>query len=95
MAKDTKSKITWVHGTDPSGNTEGQFVADAIRASVRNAGFPADIALEASGYIAAAVPEGKVVGNDIMRAVPYGYDPASGLGDAATARTMASVRASV
>ena len=58
----------------------GNLVADAIRASVRNAGYPADIALEASGYIAATVHKGKVVGNDIMKAVPYGYDPASGLG---------------
>ena len=58
----------------------GNLVADAIRAGVRNAGYPADIALEANGYIAAAVPAGKVVGNDILKALPYGYDPASGLG---------------
>ncbi|OGD21731.1 MAG: hypothetical protein A2W03_18190 [Candidatus Aminicenantes bacterium RBG_16_63_16] len=58
----------------------GNLVADAIKTCVVEAGFPADIALEASGYIAAAVYEGKVVGNDIMRALPYGYDPASGLG---------------
>ena len=32
------------------------------------------------GYTAAKIYAGKVVGNDIMRAVPYGYDPASGLG---------------
>ena len=58
----------------------GNLVADAIRASVRNAGYPADIALEALGYTAAGIPAGKVVGNDIMKALPYGYDPASGLG---------------
>jgi len=58
----------------------GNLVADAIRASVRSAGYPADIALEASGYIAATIHTGKVVGNDVMKAVPYGYDPASGLG---------------
>lgn len=58
----------------------GNLVADAIRTCVVEAGYPADIALEASGYIAAAVHKGKVVGNDIMKAVPYGYDPASGLG---------------
>jgi 5'-nucleotidase / UDP-sugar diphosphatase len=58
----------------------GNLVADAIRACVRNAGYPADIALEASGYIAAVVHKGKVVGNDVMKALPYGYDPASGLG---------------
>ena len=32
------------------------------------------------GYTAAKIYAGKVVGNDIMRAVPYGYDAASGLG---------------
>ncbi len=58
----------------------GNLVADAIKTCVVNAGFPADIGLEANGYIAATVYEGKVVGNDIMRALPYGYDPASGLG---------------
>ncbi len=42
--------------------------------------YPADIALEALGYTAAGIPAGKVVGNDIMKALPYGYDPASGLG---------------
>jgi 2',3'-cyclic-nucleotide 2'-phosphodiesterase (5'-nucleotidase family) len=58
----------------------GNLVADAIRKRVNDAGFPADIALEANGYIAAAIIKGKVVGNDIMRSVPYGYDPVSGLG---------------
>ena len=58
----------------------GNLVADAIRASVVKAGYPADIALEASGYISATIHKGKVVGNDVMKAVPYGYDPASGLG---------------
>jgi 5'-nucleotidase/UDP-sugar diphosphatase len=58
----------------------GNLVADAIRAGANDAGFPADIALEASGYIASPIYKGKVVGNDIMRSVPYGYDPVSGLG---------------
>ncbi|OGD16945.1 MAG: hypothetical protein A2Y69_08845 [Candidatus Aminicenantes bacterium RBG_13_59_9] len=58
----------------------GNLVADAIRAGVTTAGFPADFALEANGYIAYRVHEGKVVGNDILKAVPYGYDPATGLG---------------
>lgn len=58
----------------------GDLVADAMKAGVLKAGFPADIALEVMGYTGAKIHAGKVVGNDIMRAVPYGYDPASGLG---------------
>jgi 5'-nucleotidase len=58
----------------------GNLVADAIRAKVAAAGFPADLALEANGYITYRIHKGKVVGNDILRSVPYGYDPASGLG---------------
>lgn len=58
----------------------GNLVADAMKAGVLKAGFPADVAIEVMGYTAAKIYAGKVVGNDIMRAVPYGYDPASGLG---------------
>ena len=58
----------------------GDLVADAMKAGVLKAGYPADIALEVMGYTAAKIHAGKVVGNDIMRAVPYGYDPPSGLG---------------
>ncbi len=58
----------------------GNLVADAMKAGVLKAGFPADMAIEVMGYTAAKIYAGKVVGNDIMRAVPYGYDPASGLG---------------
>jgi 5'-nucleotidase/UDP-sugar diphosphatase len=58
----------------------GNLVVDAIRSEVTAAGFPADFALEANGYIAYKIHKGKVVGNDIMKSVPYGYDLASGLG---------------
>jgi 2',3'-cyclic-nucleotide 2'-phosphodiesterase (5'-nucleotidase family) len=58
----------------------GNLVADAIRGSVAGAGFPVDFALEANGYIAYKIHEGKVVENDVMKSVPYGYDPQSGLG---------------
>jgi 5'-nucleotidase / UDP-sugar diphosphatase len=58
----------------------GDLVADAMKAGVLEAGYPADIALEVMGYTAAKMYAGKIVGNDIMRAVPYGYDPASGSG---------------
>jgi 5'-nucleotidase/UDP-sugar diphosphatase len=58
----------------------GNLVADAIREAVSGAGYPADIGLEANGYIAYKIHQGKVVGNDILKAVPYGYDPVSGLG---------------
>jgi 2',3'-cyclic-nucleotide 2'-phosphodiesterase (5'-nucleotidase family) len=58
----------------------GNLVADAIREAVSGAGYPADIGLEANGYITYKIHQGKVVGNDVMKAVPYGYDPVSGLG---------------
>jgi len=58
----------------------GNLVADAIRDGVTKAGYPVDVALEANGYIGHKIYEGKVVGNDVMLAVPYGYDPVSGLG---------------
>jgi len=58
----------------------GNLVADAIRTKVAAAGFPADLALEANGYITYKIHRGKVVANDIFRSVPYGYDAASGFG---------------
>jgi len=44
------------------------------------AGYAVDCALEGNGYIGAKLYAGKVVGNDLMRALPYGFDPGSGLG---------------
>jgi hypothetical protein len=41
---------------------------------------PVHCVLDPLGYTEFGIPAGKVVGNDILRAVPYGYDPASGLG---------------
>ena len=58
----------------------GNLVADAILTKVTAAGFAANIALEANGYITYKIHRGKVVANDIFRSVPYGYDPGSGLG---------------
>jgi 5'-nucleotidase/UDP-sugar diphosphatase len=58
----------------------GNLVTDAFRNRLTKAGFQVDLALDVLGYLGADVPAGKVVGNTILRAVPYGYDPASGLG---------------
>jgi 5'-nucleotidase/UDP-sugar diphosphatase len=58
----------------------GNLVTDAIRTAAAGAGFPVDFALEANGYIAYKIHRGKVVGNDVMSSVPYGYEPVSGLG---------------
>ena len=58
----------------------GNLIADSIKTAVAKAGFPVDIALEANGYIAHKIYRGKVIGNDVLRSVPYGYDPVSGLG---------------
>jgi 5'-nucleotidase len=58
----------------------GNLVADAIRTGVTAEGYPVDFALEANGYIGHKLYAGKVVGNDLMQVLPYGYDPVSGLG---------------
>jgi 2',3'-cyclic-nucleotide 2'-phosphodiesterase (5'-nucleotidase family) len=60
----------------------GNLVTDAMRYAVKNvAGLPpVDCAFDALGYTEFGIPAGRVVGNDILRAVPYGYDPATGLG---------------
>jgi 2',3'-cyclic-nucleotide 2'-phosphodiesterase (5'-nucleotidase family) len=58
----------------------GNLVTDAIRTGIERAGYPVDCALEANGYIGHKIFAGKVVGNDLMRALPYGFDPVSGLG---------------
>jgi 5'-nucleotidase/UDP-sugar diphosphatase len=58
----------------------GNLVTDAIRTGIARAGYEVDCALEANGYIGHKIYAGKVVGNDLMRALPYGYDPVSGLG---------------
>ena len=58
----------------------GNLVTDAMKKAAKNAGFQVDFALDALGYVAYGIQAGKVVGSDIMRAVPYGYDRVSGLG---------------
>jgi 2',3'-cyclic-nucleotide 2'-phosphodiesterase (5'-nucleotidase family) len=85
------AKARWDHeekwiGDDPYRDPShmdtplGNLIADAIRAGVEEAGYPVDIALEANGYIGHKIYEGKIVGNDLMRTLPYGFDPATGLG---------------
>ncbi len=58
------------------------LVTDAMRTALQSASGvpPVDCVLDALGYTEFGIPAGRIVGNDIMRAVPYGYDPASGLG---------------
>jgi 2',3'-cyclic-nucleotide 2'-phosphodiesterase (5'-nucleotidase family) len=58
----------------------GNLVADSIKSALAGAGYQVDCVLDAMGYTEFGIPAGKVVGNDVMRAVPYGYDPESGLG---------------
>jgi 5'-nucleotidase/UDP-sugar diphosphatase len=70
---------------DPYRDTAlGNLVTDALRDAVESSGLQLPggyplMAFEANGYIAQRIIKGKVVGNDILRAVPYGYDPISGL----------------
>ena len=75
----------WEEGNPHRDTALGNLVADAIRDGVDNSGMvPQDgsplIALEANGYIAHRIYRGMVVGNDVMRTVPYGYNRESGLG---------------
>jgi len=58
----------------------GDLVADALKWGVEKAGFEVDAAMEALGYIGGKIYKGKIVGDDVMRVVPYGYDETSGLG---------------
>ena len=60
----------------------GILVSDAMKSALLASPTvpPVDCVLDALGYTEFGIPAGKVVGNDVMRAVPYGYDPDSGLG---------------
>jgi len=58
----------------------GNLVADALRWGLGKAGYEVDAAMEALGYVGSRIYKGKIVGNDVMRVVPYGYDETSGLG---------------
>jgi len=58
----------------------GNLITDGIRKAATEAGHEVDFALEANGYIGHRIYKGEVVGNNVMKAVPYGYDPATGLG---------------
>lgn len=70
----------WPESSQNRDSALGNLVTDAIRVGVARAGFSVDLALDSYGYTSTGIPKGKVVGNDIMRAVPYGYDAKSGLG---------------
>ena len=70
----------WEEGNPNRDTALGNLVVDAIKAGIQENGYPVDFALESNGYIAHRIYKGKVVGNDVLRSVPYGYDPDSGLG---------------
>ncbi len=70
----------WEEGNPHRDTPLGNLITDAIKTGVENNGYPVDFALEANGFIGHRIYKGKVVGNDILRSVPYGYDPVSGLG---------------
>lgn len=71
---------TWEDGNPWRDTAVGNLVTDAIKTGLENAEYGVDIAMEAMGYTSSKFFKGKVVGNDVMRVVPYGYDPVSGLG---------------
>jgi len=70
----------WEEGNPHRDTPLGNLVADAIKTGVQEQGYPVDIALEANGFIGHRIYKGRIVGNDVLRSVPYGYDPESGLG---------------
>ena len=75
----------WEEGNPNRDTALGNLVTDAIRESIQAGGFTLGegiplIAFEANGYIGHRIYRGTVVGNDVLRSVPYGYDPQSGLG---------------
>lgn len=75
----------WEEGNANRDTPLGNLITDAIRESIEGGGFTLGegiplIAFEANGYIGHRIYRGRVVGNDVMRSVPYGYDPESGLG---------------
>ena len=74
-------KKSWPAKSQNRDTALGNLVTDAFVAQLKKAGlpFPVDCALDVLGYLGADIPAGKVVGNTILRAVPYGYDQASGL----------------
>jgi 2',3'-cyclic-nucleotide 2'-phosphodiesterase (5'-nucleotidase family) len=66
--------------TGPNRDTPlGNLVTDAVRNRLTKAGFQVDCALDVLGYEGGDIFAGKVVGNNILRAVPYGYDQDTGL----------------
>jgi 2',3'-cyclic-nucleotide 2'-phosphodiesterase (5'-nucleotidase family) len=70
---------TWP-ATGPNRDTPiGNLVTDAFRNRLTKAGLQVDCALDVLGYEGANIFAGKVVGNNILRVVPYGYDMATGL----------------
>ncbi|MGA2533756.1 MAG: 5'-nucleotidase C-terminal domain-containing protein [Candidatus Aminicenantales bacterium] len=73
---------SWPANSQNRDTALGNLVTDAFISRLKKAGlpFPVDCALDVLGYLGADIPAGKVVGNNIMRAVPYGYNEASGLG---------------
>jgi 5'-nucleotidase len=75
----------WEEGNPNRDTPLGNLISDAIKEGVKKGGFTLGegiplIALEANGYIGHRIYKGMVVGNDVLRSVPYGYDPETGLG---------------
>jgi 5'-nucleotidase / UDP-sugar diphosphatase len=56
-------------------NPVGNLVSDAFRGATGT-----DMAVQPQGFISQDIWAGAVVGNDVFRAVPYGFDETSGLG---------------
>jgi 2',3'-cyclic-nucleotide 2'-phosphodiesterase (5'-nucleotidase family) len=70
---------TWPASGQNRDSALGNLVTDATMNRLTKAGFAVDCALDVLGYLGADIHAGKVVGNNILRAVPYGYDEATGL----------------
>ena len=79
-------RADWLHSktwtaTSPYRDTAlGNLVMDGVKRAVEIKNFPVDCALGANGYLGHHLYAGKVTGDDLLRCLPYGFDPASGRG---------------
>jgi 5'-nucleotidase / UDP-sugar diphosphatase len=71
---------SWPAGSAFRDTPLGNLVSDAVKMGLKGAGQNVDAALGALGYLGCKIYQGKIVNDDVLKAVPYGYDPASGLG---------------
>jgi 5'-nucleotidase / UDP-sugar diphosphatase len=71
---------TWESQSNFRDTALGNLVSDAVKVAVEDKGFSLDCVIGANGYIGHGIYKGKITGDDILRSLPYGFDPGSGKG---------------